>query len=349
MAEPLRHPPARPGWIDRPHEILDIGDLTLESGAVIRNAHISYVVHGEPDRAGLNTILVLPAIGATHHRLDFLIGPGNALDPRRHRIVCVDAIGNGLAISPSNSRLQPGMRFPRFTVRDMVASQLRLIEALGVRRLHAVCGASMGGMQALQWGASHPQRMEKIVAMTPMARTSPWSCAMNELSRQALLLDPAWNGERFTERPRQGFALWSGIMRVLASRTPEALARSLAGPGSVVSYLEQMAEDAQEGGPDPIDWIYQTWAYDSHDLSSTPGCGGTLVTALGHIAARTLILAPPLDLYNPADHGRKIAALMPRARFVEIPSIEGHQAASGIDAADVAFLRETIGGFIEDP
>src|SRR4051812_17867006 len=92
-----RHPVLQPGWIDRPHQTLTLEQLPLESGEAIRDFEISYVVHGTRARNDDNVILVLTAIGATHHRLDFLIGPGRPLDPERHCIICVDAIGNGLS------------------------------------------------------------------------------------------------------------------------------------------------------------------------------------------------------------------------------------------------------------
>ena len=120
-------------------------------------------------------VLALSAIASTHHRLDFLIGAGRAMDPARTVVVAVDAIGNGLTTSPSTSTRQPGLDFPPFTIRDMVESQRALLDHLGVGQLQAVIGGSMGGMQALQWGVSHPRRMRRIVAMTPMARTAPFS------------------------------------------------------------------------------------------------------------------------------------------------------------------------------
>jgi homoserine O-acetyltransferase len=147
-----RHPEPQPGWIDRPHRKIDLGDLALESGEVIPDFEISYVTHGTRSPAGDNTILVLTAIGSIHHRLDFLIGPGRPLDPDRHFIICADAIGNGMTTSPSNNRTRPDLAFPRFAIRDMVASQQKLLDALGVQELAVVVGASMGGMQALQWG-----------------------------------------------------------------------------------------------------------------------------------------------------------------------------------------------------
>ncbi len=197
----LRHPPLLPWQIDRPHLVARLGRFALESGAAIEDFEACYVTHGTLSPARDNAVLVCAAIGQTHHRLDFLIGPGKALDPARYFIVAIDAIGNGLTSSPSTSKAQPLDKFPRFTIRDMVASQHAVLtQVLGLKEVLAVAGASMGGMQALQWGVSHPGFMRAIVAMTPMARTAPWSVAVNETCRAALMADPAWNGRHFTAR-----------------------------------------------------------------------------------------------------------------------------------------------------
>lgn len=135
----------------------ELGDLELESGEVIRGYRQSFVAHGELNREKSNAVLVCISLTGNHHRLDFLTGPGKALDPSRYFIIAADPIGNGLSTSPSNSLLQPKMQFPRFTIRDMVESQYRLLtREFGISHLHAVIGASMGGMQALQWAVSHP-------------------------------------------------------------------------------------------------------------------------------------------------------------------------------------------------
>ena len=157
---------------DQPHQLYQLGDLTLESGQVIKDFAISYVTHGALNAKKSNAILMVTALSGNHHRLDFLIGPGRALDPTKYFIICTDAIGNGLTTSPSNSTAQPRMQFPRFTIRDMVQSQHRLLkEKLGIDHVVTVIGPSMGGMQALQWGVSHPDFMDSLVALVPLART----------------------------------------------------------------------------------------------------------------------------------------------------------------------------------
>ena len=329
----MRHPPLAPGWIDRPHHELSIGDLPLESGETLRDCGLVWVEHGERSATGDNVVLALCAIGSTHHRLDFLIGEGRALDPARYHVVVVDALGNGLSSSPSNSALQPGASFPRITIGDMVESQRRLLDALRIGRLRAVVGASMGGMQALQWAPRHPERMDAVVALTAPGRTAPWSRLMNELSRRALFEDDAFT------RPRQlraAMALWVPLTQMAVARSPDALAR-FAGEGSLSSTLAELEERFVANPPDPFNWLAQTRAYDAHDVSGSLDC----------IRARCLLAAPPLDLYNPARDVRETAAAIAGARFMEIASPMGHRSATDTRAEDAAALNDAIRAFLD--
>jgi homoserine acetyltransferase len=122
-----------------------MGTLKLESEEVIQDFVLSYVTHGTLNTTKSNAILLATALGGNHHRLDFLIGPGRALDPSKYFIIATDAIGNGLTTSPSTSKTQPRMQFPKFTIRDMVRSQHQLVtEHFGITKLVTVIGASMG-------------------------------------------------------------------------------------------------------------------------------------------------------------------------------------------------------------
>src|SRR5690242_2062746 len=234
----------RAGMIEARHRRWSAGRAKLESGEAIEDCELSYVTHGKLSEAADNAVLVTISLTGNHHRLDFLIGEGKALDPQRYFIVCVDPLGNGLSSSPSNSEKQPGMRFPRFSIRDMVESEHRLLtEELGVSNLLAVVGASMGGMQALQFGVSYPEFMRAIVAMTPMARTAPWSVAVVEAARRALTADPAWDGEQFTDYPARGWAAWSAVMSVLAGRTPRALLEMFDSPLDTLKWMEKLTAE----------------------------------------------------------------------------------------------------------
>jgi homoserine O-acetyltransferase len=343
---PLRHPPMKPGMIEAPHRRWAAGELGLESGEIIRDFELSYVTHGKLNEARDNAMLVTVSLTGNHHRLDWLIGPGRALDTKRYFIVCADPIGNGLTSSPSNSVAQPGMRFPRFCLRDMVHSQHRLLtEELHIDTLHCVVGASMGGMQALQWAVSHPDFMRCVVAMTPMARTAPWAVAVVETARRALMADPAWNGDAFTGYPERGWRAWSGVMSVLAGRTPDALAEVFENPLDVLPWMERLTADNLANSFDATDWLYQSWAYQDHDVGTTPGFRSTQ-EALASIRAQTLILTPPLDLFNPVQYALDAADGIAEVTQVEIPSRQGHQSASSLREDDVAFLNDEIGSFV---
>ena len=180
---------------DPPHQSFPTGDLKLESGESIRDFSISYVTHGTLNANKSNAVLMVTSIGGKHHRIDYLIGPGRALDPAKYFIICTDAIGNGLTTSPSNSKVQQRMQFPKFNIRDMVNSQQRLVtEKFGIQKLVTVVGASMGGMQALQWAASYPDRTDSIVPIIPLGRSPAWTTGVPEMLRQTIMADPRYMG-----------------------------------------------------------------------------------------------------------------------------------------------------------
>jgi homoserine O-acetyltransferase len=333
---------------DPPHRLEALGDLPLESGETIRDFAISYVTHGTLNADKSNAILMTTAIGGNHHRIDFLIGPGKALDTNRYFIVATDAIGNGLTTSPSTSTSQHGTAFPHFTIRDMVESQKRLLDRLGITHLVAVAGASMGGMQALQWGVSHPGFTDALVALTPMARTSAWSIAVNEATRKALMLDPAFKDGGYDRQPEQGWRLRADILQVLAARTPEALRGIAPQPLDILPWMRAQEEAVLKTGFDANDWIAQTWAYDRHDIGQTPGFGGDYRKALAAIKARTLILTGgTLDLYNPVEEAREAGALIPQANVIAVPSVQGHTTATATKAADVDFMNAAVRAFLD--
>ena len=341
----MNHPPLAAEHVDRPHLGCRMETLSLESGQAIEGYTQSYVTHGVLNADRSNAVLVCASLSGTHHRLDFLVGLGRALDPSRHFIIATDPIGNGLSTSPSNSRTQPGMRFPRFAIRDMVQAQHRLlVEHLGIEHLEAVVGASMGGMQALQWAVSHPDFMAKVVAMTPMAKTAPWAALVTEAARSCLMADPAWTGDGFAARPERGQRAFFAVMNVLATRAPEALA-GLGDLAGAQRWFDDLVAVQRAVGVDAHDYLYQSWAYDAHDVGGA-AFGGDTGAALRSVRANALVLCPPVDWFNPATAGRSAAEAMPRGRFVEIPSVQGHMAATCIDAQDADFLNRTITKFL---
>lgn len=343
----MSHPPLAPDHIDAPHREAALGGLSLESGQRILDFRQSYVTHGKLAANRGNAVLVCSALTGNHHRLDFLIGPGKALDTDRFFIVATDAIGNGISTSPSTSATQPRMRFPQFSIRDMVHAQHRLLtEHLGLRRVRAVVGASMGGMQALQWGVSHPGFMDKLVAMTPMAKTTAWSLMVTRTARACLMADAAWTGDGFDGVPVRGWRAYASLMAAMMMRTPDALARAFSDPAGADAWQAKAVAHQRAVSFDAHDYLYQSTAYDAHDVGTSPGFHGETDRALASIRARCLLLAPPLDLFNPATDAKHAASMIPGARFIEIPSIQGHQAATSLEAQDAQFLNEAIRPFL---
>ena len=177
--------------------------LELDLGGRLERVAVAYEEYGRPNAAGDNTVLVCHALTGSAHAAgvgerdgelgwwDPLIGPGRAIDTDRFHVVCSNVLG-GCYGTTGPSSLDPATgrpyatRFPRYTVRDMVAVQKRLLDRLGVRSLRAVVGGSMGGMQVLEWAASHPEMVRAIVPIGVGARHSAWAIGLNEVARRAI-------------------------------------------------------------------------------------------------------------------------------------------------------------------
>jgi homoserine O-acetyltransferase len=342
-APALAHTPTQP-----PHQSYKIGDFTLESGEVIKDFAISYVTHGKLNEKKSNAILMVTAISGNHHRLDFLIGPGKALDTDKYFIIATDAIGNGLTTSPSNSAAQPHMKFPKFLIRDMVTSQKKLMDQLGIAHVVAVVGPSMGGMQVLQWGVSHPEFMDSLVALVPLAKTPAWTVTVLEATRKAIMLDPAWKNGDYAEPPEQGIRLWRDILNFLAARTPEVSRDQFPNQLDILPWMQAQETNLIKAF-DANDWIYQTWAYDRHDVGSTPGMNGDTVKALRAIKAKTLIMTGTKDLLNPEWEPQDAARFIRDVRVTTISpgTVTGHAAGGGAFPADVDFLNREISQFLD--
>jgi homoserine O-acetyltransferase len=231
----------------------------------------------------------------------------------------------------------------------MVRSQRLLLDALGIERCALVIGASMGGMQALQWGVMFPQAVDTIVALTPLARTPPWSAAVNHAARQSLEAGMAAAHAAGQADPAAAWSGWVTLMQLLAMRTPEQVDAELGRADRVPGWLAQRGAWWAAQRMDPLDWIYQSWAYDAHDVGSTPGFGGDTAAALAAIRAKTLIVGVPGDLYNPAACAAWAAARIDGCEHLALDSRWGHLAASAADPASVVALHREINRFMQTP
>ena len=326
-----------------------LGDFRLESGEVIRDCRIGYRTYGRLDESQANAVLFPTWFSGTSLQLAGNIGHGKTVDSGRYYVIAVDAIGDGVSSSPSNSTAQPRMKFPKFSIRDMVESQYRLAkEKFGIEHLVAVIGPSMGGMQTLQWGVSHPDYMDALVAMVPLTKTPAWSVAVMEASRKAIMEDPAWKDGNYDTPPEKGVRLWRDIVSLLAARSPEMYSAQFKNGLDALPWMTEQ-ENGMMKAFDANDWIYQSWAYEQHDVGTTPGFGSDTARALASIKARTLILTGTKDLLNPEFEPTTMGKNIPGVKMMTISpgSVTGHASAGGANAADVEFLNREAGAFLD--
>ena len=190
------------------HKTYALGDVRLQSGTVLKNAHLAYATYGTLNAAADNVFLLPTFYTGTHLRNEALFGPGRAIDPARHFVVSINLFGNGYSSSPSNTRApQDGPRFPHVTMFDNVACQHRLLtEHLGVRRIALILGWSMAAMQAYQWAAQYPDMVDAILPYCGAARCSPINHAFLDGPKAALQADAAWKGGNYSNSAGKGLA-----------------------------------------------------------------------------------------------------------------------------------------------
>ena len=204
--------------------------LILESGARLGPITVAYETYGRLNQQRDNAILVAHAFSGDSHAAgrypgestddkpgwwDFLIGPGKGLDSDRYFIVCANILGSCMgttgpsSLNPATGRPY-GLDFPMVTIGDMVETQKRLLDHLGIDRLLTVIGGSVGGMQVLEWCRRYPQIVRSAIPIATTMRHSALAIAFNEIARQAIMADPHWQrGDYYhgSNRPDLGLAV----------------------------------------------------------------------------------------------------------------------------------------------
>ena len=183
-------------------QFANLGDFKLQNGRVIRDCRIGYRTFGTLNSDKSNVIVFPTWAGGTTEQLKSNFGPGRLIDTTSYYVIAIDALSNGVSSSPSNSRLQPRMRFPEFTLRDTVATQHELLaRVLNIHRVKAVVGISMGGMQVFQWLVSYPDFMEKAVPVVGSPRLAPYDLMLWQAQIDALMRDRDWKGGNYAVNP----------------------------------------------------------------------------------------------------------------------------------------------------
>jgi len=278
---------------------------------------------------------------------DAVIGPGKAIDTNRYFVICPNVLGSCYGTTGPGS-LDPrtgkpyGLNFPMVTVGDWVQLHARLLDALGIARVHTVVGGSLGGQQALEMALAYPERVERAVVLAASARLSAQGLAFNAVARYCILNDPNFAGGDYYENgngPDAGLA----AARMLAHITylsdegmHEKFGRRLqdknqqkAGFGiefAVESYLDYQGRAFVERF-DANSYLYITRAMDYYDAAARWG-GGSLVEACRRVRARALVVSFDSDwLYPPGDCKDLALALAKtgvRVTYANVPSRFGH-------------------------
>ncbi len=202
--------------------------LPLQSGASIRGYELTYETYGQLNAARDNAVLVCHALNASHHVAgvyagqdksegwwDNMVGPGKPVDTNRFFVIGVNNLGScfgstgPMHVNPDTGQVY-GADFPVVTVEDWVNAQARLLGALGIERLAAVMGGSLGGMQALSWTLQYPERVRHAVVVASAPNLTAENIAFNEVARRAIVTDPDFHGGHFYRHgviPRRGLRI----------------------------------------------------------------------------------------------------------------------------------------------
>lgn len=330
--------------------------FALESGVKLKDLKIAYETYGELNGQKDNAVLICHALSGDAHAAGFhrgekkpgwwddMIGPGKAFDTDKYFVICANIIGGCKGSSGPNS-IDPatgnpyGLSFPIVSVLDMVNAQKKLVEFLGIERLLAVCGGSMGGMQALQWAVTYPKNVSSCIPIATTHKHSAQQIAFDEVGRQAIMADPAWNGGDYYEasHPSAGLAVARMIGHITYMSNDsmeekfgrilkkEKLGYEFSTEFEVEGYLRYRGDSFVKRF-DANSYLYITKAMDYFDLQKDK----PLSHAFKGVKTRFLVIAFSSDwLYPPFQSKEIVKALKMNGidvSYCEISSDYGHDA-----------------------
>jgi homoserine O-acetyltransferase len=333
--------------------------IQLESGEILSPITVAYEIYGEMNVAKDNVVLIAHALSGDAHVAgtyanddnkegwwDMMIGPSKAFDTDRYCVICSNVLGGckgttgPQSIDPKTNKAY-GMNFPIVTIGDMVNVQRQLLNHLGISRLKAVVGGSMGGMQALEWAVHYPDDVESIMVIASTSRLSSQSIAFNEVGRHAIMSDEQWKKGRYSEDnpPEQGLAIarMIGHITYLSEEAmhrkfgrrlqeKESLGFDFGTDFEVESYLKYQGHrfvaifDANS-------YLYMTKAMDYFDLSKSYE---SLEKAFERVIAKVLVVSFSSDwLFPPGQSEDIVHAFMKNGKRVSYSNVStdsGHDA-----------------------
>ena len=333
------------------------GPLALDGGGSLAPVEIAYETYGDLNANASNAVLICHALTGDQHVASAhsitgkpgwwarMVGPGKPIDTDLFCVIGSNVIGGCMGSSGPESEGpdgQPyGMNFPVITVRDMVRAQALLMDALGIERLYAVIGGSMGGMQALSWTANFPDRVASAIVIASTARHSAQNIAFHEVGRQAIMADANWRGGAYyadDKTPDAGLAvarMAAHITYLSEQGLTEKFGRELQDRDvktfgfdadfQVESYLRHQGLSFTNRF-DANSYLYITRATDYFDLAEEHG--GHLANAFKGVKTRFCLVSFDSDWLYPTAESRTIVHALNASgapvSFVELSSPFGH-------------------------
>jgi len=331
--------------------------LLLESGEKLSSLTIAYETYGKLNREKNNAILICHALSGDAHVAGFhegdekpgwwdtVIGPGKAFNTDLYFVICSNIIG-GCKGSTGPSSINPETKkpyattFPVITIKDMVNAQKLLNDHLAIKRLYAIAGGSMGGMQVLQWTISYPNMVKKAITIATTGYSTPQQIAFNEVGRKAITSDPKWNNGNYYGKssPTHGLALarMVGHITYLSDESMhEKFGRSLQGKErigfdfstdfAVESYLHHQGDTFTKRF-DANSYLYITKAIDYFDVTQE----GSLTKGLSRVKASYLVISVTSDWLYPSYQSQEIVSALTanerEVHYCEVRSNYGHDA-----------------------
>ncbi len=341
--------------------------FVLESGATLSPVTVAYETYGTLNADCSNAVLICHALSGSAHAAgldahgnegwwDDCIGPGKAFDTDRFFVICSNVLGGcygttgPASINPATGK-PFGLRFPVVTVGDQVRAQVALMDHLGIEKLLCAVGGSMGGMQALEWAAHHPDRIRAAIPLATTARSSPMLIAFSEVGRQAIYADPHWQYgdyyENGSKRPDTGLAVarMVGHITYLSEESMhKKFGRRLQGRErfgyefetefQIESYLRYKGQAFTQRF-DANAYLYITKALDYFDLSRAPGelegtASGLAAAFANSALVKFLVVSFTSDWLYPSYHSRELVSALTAAgadvTYLDIQSSWGHDA-----------------------
>jgi homoserine O-acetyltransferase len=335
--------------------------LRLDCGVELSNFPVAYRTYGTLNQDRSNAILVCHAltgdqfVAETHPVTGkpgwwhLMVGSGKTLDTDRYHVICPNILGGCMGtagppeINPETGRPW-GLEFPVITIADMVRAQAMLLDHLGIERLFAVTGGSMGGMQVLEWAAMYPERVYAALPIATSARHTAQNIAFHEVGRQAIMADPDWRGGNYYDdadsHPKRGLAVARMAAHITYLSEPalhrkfgrrlqdrEQVTFGFDADFQVESYLRHQGISFVERF-DANSYLYITRAMDYFDLAEKHG--GVLANAFRATPVRFCVISFSGDWLYPTEENRAIVhalnAVAADVSFAEIESDKGHDA-----------------------